>query len=179
MSNDKVQVTLSSGVVLELERIPRTVIAAIQRKYNASMPQVPRQYIEDKGREEENPLDPAYLQAVENHQTARGQSVIDAQIAWGTKVVSRPDGVGGHNDQEWAERCEAVGIEIAPVGHMKRYVQWVNLIACQTEADVLTFNRVILEHLGVREEAVADAMESFPGVPKRRTDMAARRKKAR
>lgn len=173
------QVKLSSGVVLELSRIHSTILVAIKRKYDSSVPQVPRQYIEDKGREEENPLDPAYLQAVEDHMTARGQSVLDAQIAFGSKVISKPAEMDGPDDKGWAERCEVAGIEIAPVGSTKRYVQWVNFIACQTADDVNTFNKVIMEHLGVREEAVAQAMESFPSVPTRRTDMAPRRRKAR
>jgi hypothetical protein len=49
-------------------------------------PKVPVVFIEEKGREEENPMDPAYLAALERAEVERTQAVMDAQIMMGVEL---------------------------------------------------------------------------------------------
>src|SRR5688572_31752980 len=53
---------LSNGIVLELRPIPPHLLSAVNGSFQ--LPDAPKIWIEEKGREEENPNDPNYLKEV-------------------------------------------------------------------------------------------------------------------
>ncbi len=170
-------IEFKSGVEVELRRVEPLLI--YERLKGMREPKVPKVFIESKGREEENPADPAYLEALRQYEQERADIIEDMIIALGTRVVSA-NGVPKAEDEEWAETFDTLGFEIAPIGKKKRYIQWFRLVAIGGNSDDL---RLFMEAMGriqgVSEEDVAEAADSFRGTEERPANRAARRKKAR
>lgn len=153
-------IVLKTGVEIEVRQVGYWIVAdAVAR---IKPPKVPKQFIEDKGREEENPAHPDYLAAMEDYQTQRTETFYRAYLYFGTSVLKAPKGMLSH-EEEWWEEFEAVGIP-APQNKVERYVQWLKLVACRGDADEL--NRIanaVTAASGVTERDVADAADSFRG----------------
>ncbi len=62
-------ITLSTGVRGRIRPVPAGLIDEVVSRIPD--PEVPRQFIEDKGREELNPFDPAYIEAVAKARAVR------------------------------------------------------------------------------------------------------------
>lgn len=77
--------TLSSGVKALVKAVPTYMVD----KMTAAIkdPPIPKQFIEAKGREEENPFDPTYLKAVDNANSERGRVAMEAMIMYGVELV--------------------------------------------------------------------------------------------
>lgn len=50
-------------------------------------PRPPKVFIEDKGREEENPNDPEYLLAIDEYERARGVAIMDVMVMLGLELI--------------------------------------------------------------------------------------------
>lgn len=153
-------ITLSSGVVLELRRVGYWIVYEATRRLKK--PEVPVQFIEEKGRPEENPAHPDYLAALEQYEQHRADLVINTYLWFGTKLVSTPTGMLGP-DTDWAEEFAFLGIE--PIeNRQERYAQWLKLVACRGDADEITkLTQRITSDNAVTETEVAVAAESFRG----------------
>lgn len=91
--------TLSTGYRAVLHPVSGALVEDVRSAIK--MPKVPVVYIEAKDREEENPNDPAYLEAVERANTERGNAVLDAIITFGVELV---DGVP--EDDSWLRKLQ-------------------------------------------------------------------------
>jgi hypothetical protein len=87
-------VTLSTGYRAKIKAVASTLLDRVAAKIED--PEIPVQYIEAKGRDEANPLDPSYRAAVRKAQADRGRAVNEALIHFGVDLV---DGIPP--DEEW------------------------------------------------------------------------------
>jgi hypothetical protein len=79
------EVTLSTGVRARIRPVSATMLDEIAS--SVPEPAVPKQFIEAKGREEYNPLDPAYQVEVKQSQHLRGMKTTEALIMFGIELV--------------------------------------------------------------------------------------------
>ena len=92
-------VVLSTGVRVRLRAVSSTLVEEI--KSAIPMPDVPKIYIADKDREEENPNDPRYIEAVERSMMARADATLDALILFGVELVD-----GLPTDDDWINKLK-------------------------------------------------------------------------
>lgn len=149
--------TTRNGTVLKLRHVPSLTVLAVQR--SIKKPQVPKWFNQAKEREEENPNDPVYLQALQDYNNSTGDAAIDTYLANGVSVMKLGDDCPLEDD-EWAEGLQLVGIEI-PVSGVSRRVAWLKYHVVGDE-DLGNLTAAIAIAGGVvTEEAVAAAAESF------------------
>ena len=94
---DDVIVTLSTGVRVRLQAVSGSLIEDM--KAAIPDPPVPVVWIEAKEREEENPNDPRYIEAVERTRQARGNAVLDALLTFGVELID-----GLPEDDTWMKK---------------------------------------------------------------------------
>lgn len=170
-SNDPEELTLSTGVVLRVTTPSAWAMTAINRQLNASIPQPPMVDLPDRGRAEPNFSDPAYTQALLDHETLRHERLLEVGIATGTEVLSVPDGFSPWEDDGWRRRLEALGVELSdPEDRDRRYIEWVKFWACRLNTDWIAIVYPVLRKVGTPEEDVAAAVDTFRGEPERGTD---------
>ena len=151
-------ITLSSGVVLQLRRVGYWIVYEASRRLKR--PKVPVQFIDDKGREEENPAHPDYVQAMQDYNDRMTEVILNANIWFGTRLISKPVDMLGPEDA-WGEEFAFLGIEV-PESKQDRYAQWVKLVACGGSAAEFTkITQAIGQLNSVAEEDVTAAAESF------------------
>lgn len=92
--NEKDITVLSTGVRARLSPVSSTLLMEVGD--HIKDPEVPKQFNEDLGREEENPLHPGYQAALREAETQRGLASMDAMIMFGVDLV---DGVP--EDDSW------------------------------------------------------------------------------
>jgi len=98
MDEDGTEV-LSTGIRARIVPVAASLIdEAVARIRD---PQVPVSYNEKKGRDEENPLDPDYCDAVKDAQRKRVRAGLDVMIMFGVELT---DGVP--EDNEWVKRLQ-------------------------------------------------------------------------
>jgi hypothetical protein len=166
-------VTLSTGVVLKVRPVSQFVLYANANRVRR--PKVPVVYIESKDREEENPMHPDYLDAMERYEEERAEAVADALLGLGSELVDVPKGFDRPEDTGWSEQLEAIGLEV-PQSGMKRYLRWVRLWAIKTPEDMVALTQRITQLTATPEEAVAEVAESFRNPKERRANLGARGK---
>ena len=118
-------------------------------------------YIEDKGREEENPNDPDYLAAMQNIQFERGLATITLLLALGLRIKHIPDSVEGPEGDEWIEVLEASDILVPKDNKRLRFCAWLKYIALPDD-DLNVAIKEIMRYSGLTlEEDVAVAQDNF------------------
>jgi hypothetical protein len=90
-------VTLSTGVVVELTPVSSSLVE--EMKSSIKMPPVPVVWIEAKEREEENPNDPRYIDAVQDVERRRADAIFDALCTFGVELVD-----GLPDDDLWIKK---------------------------------------------------------------------------
>ncbi len=164
-------ITLSSGVVLRLMKPSRFLLQEKARQMTPKMPKVPVVFIEAKGREEDNPGDPAYIEAVQAWSNEWARATENATILMGTAIESVPEGFQRPEDEEWAqELADAYGLEV-PSSKPLRYCMWLKLVAIRTEDDAQLVKERTDNLLGIPQRKVSEAMESFRDREERPADM--------
>lgn len=155
MSKD---VTLPSGVVVRLSAVPSMTILAVTQQLPE--PKVPIWHNPDKDRDEPNPIDPEYLEAVKNRQAQMGQITTQAYLANGVKVVSIPEDKHDLDDDTWVEGLEIVGIPVRRSG-IGRYVDWLqyHILGDYDLGEVIT--GIAVAGGTISEDQVAQAVDSF------------------
>lgn len=149
-----------SGVQIRIKQVSNFLM--LQAQNNIQMPKVPTVWLEDKGREEENPNDPDYLLAVQEAQIKRSIMVTDLYLGFGATIVyPLPSGIDNVDDLEWAEDIAAVtGMEI-PTNKRLRQALWLKAIVLQDKEVGELLNCIVSLSGLVKEESVAEAEDTF------------------
>lgn len=165
-------VTLSNGVVLQVFGISPFLFREIEKKY--PNPPVPTVFNPDKGRHEENPLDPEYVKACEAQEALRNEAMIDLVIGYGAKIVSVPEHLPNPDDLSWIDRLAFVlsedELEVLRRNPYIRQIAWIKYIAICTQSDIESIALAVFRRMGVSTEDVSAALSSFQGNTTRDTD---------
>lgn len=148
---------LSTGVVVRARPMSKQVYVAVLRKFPA--PTVPRVYVADKEREEENPNDPAYLAAVRQREIDSAFAVTDAALLLGLEVVSVPEGFPGPDDPAWLEERELLGLSSGDTASARR-LDWLKYKAAPDDADFKAVMLAVGRRAGTPEADVTAAIKS-------------------
>jgi hypothetical protein len=149
-----------NGLVLKLKKVNRLVVVEAGRKI--PMPVAPRFYNDEKGREEENPSHPDYIEAVREANYARGMMTIGVYITLGTEIKSLGEGMQRPEEKEWAETLAELGIDI-PSASRPRYVAWLKYYALEDD-ELTELTNKSMRFSGITLESdVIEAKESFRG----------------
>lgn len=152
------EITLSSGVVLNINKIPRLLIGELVK---VSRPTPPIVMIESIGREEENPSDPTYLLKVQQWETEVSMKMVDAFVLFGTAFKSKPDGFSDFLDNSISAKLKILGITANTSD--ERYLAWVKFIACADDEDITLIVDSVGRLSGVSEKDVSEAVSKFRG----------------
>lgn len=155
---DDAIVTLSTGVLVRLHAVSSALVEDVKRAIPE--PQVPRVYIQEKEREEENPNDPTYIAEMDRVQKLRGEAVLDALILFGIELLE-----GMPEDDKWLRKLQMLerrglmdfdGFSLDdPFDREFLYKRYVAVAG----ADM----RTIAPLYGVRPQEVAAARQTFLG----------------
>lgn len=163
---DKNTLTLSNGVKLQLKSVPLLRIQAISERFK--YPDVPEVYDPDKDRTYKNPFDPLYQQMKQEVDVQRTWAILDAVLAFGTKLVYRPDDVPALEGDDWIEDLKMSELAVNVSSPTARYLMWVKYVAVVTLDDLKLISNQFGINMGVSEEQIAQAMDSsFQGDEKR------------
>lgn len=94
-------VILSTGVRVRLNPVSSSLVEDM--KNAIKMPPVPMVWIEAKEREEENPNDPAYIDAVREVESKRASAVLDALVMFGVELED-----GLPEDAVWVKKLKVL-----------------------------------------------------------------------
>lgn len=166
--SDPSQFVASNGVRLKLKRVPQLIIA--DATHRVPPPKVPVTFSEDKQRNEENPNDPAYIQARQDYLYDMSVLAINTYFILGTQVVFVPEDVSTVASQEWSDNLEAIGVGIdVPAAGPRRYLAWLKYYALN-DHDMTALAEASLRYSGGTMEAdVRAAQDTFRNQPKRDT----------
>ena len=156
--NGRPQILLSSGVILNLTSVPKTFIYEATRAFKR--PKIPTYLNEEKGREEENPGDPDYLEALEMYAADVANAATDVALLRGTSIQEIPDDVIGPDSDEWIQEMEVLGLPMRD-NPRARYMTWIKAIAAPLDKDINGLLEEVGRLTGVSESDVADAVERF------------------
>jgi len=163
------QIEVSTGVIIGIRDVPVIPFRELQKRIQRERPCVPVLYIEDKGREEENPDDPEYQEELAEYNESTEMRLIDYMLMTGTKIIKVPDNINTLESEEWAEECRYLGSDVPASGGV-RYLQWLKYVACPTQNDIASLILAAGRKLGVTEEDVAEASATFQNRKERRAN---------
>jgi len=150
--------TSSNGIVFRFRPVSRLIITDAIRRIKDPKP--PLVMDPDKGRMEENPNDPDYVEAVADADYRRGMLAVDVYLSMGTEVVYRPEELESVESTGWSDDLESFGLEI-PARGRARYVAWVKYYAL-TDEETNTLTLMAMRHGGATlEDDVAEALAGF------------------
>ncbi len=132
-ANGRAVVELSTGVKLKLRVVPRHFMYEVTRRF--VKPKPPIIFIEDKGREEENPGDPEYADAIERYLSDTANAATDVALLRGTEIDFIPEDIPGPDSEIFLEEMELLGM---PMLDSKRvlYLYWIKYMAAPTSEDI-------------------------------------------
>lgn len=161
---------LSTGVVLEINRISPMIFQEVEERYPD--PAVPKIYDEQRGRELENPMHPAYLEEKKHVLTQKSLAIMDAIAVLGTKLLSIPEGFEGPDTDSWKEKMYVLGYDDKLIERkLTRYLAWLKMVgAPDIDADWNMISMAVLRKTGVAEEDVEKAIASFRDKGEGQTD---------
>jgi hypothetical protein len=162
------EITLSNGIVLEVSPMPPMLLNSVMN--SVPVPDVPKVWLEDKQREEENPNHPAYIQALQDRQLVIAKATADLIMAACTKVKYVPDGVVGPKDDSWLRLAKMAMIDFNPADEIERYLAWMRVYAVATLDDMNKTQSIPLQLAGISEAEVEEVTESFRSGEERGTD---------
>lgn len=151
-------IELSTGVVLKSKSINRNVFADILSEHVS--PRVPVAYNTDKGREEDNPQDPDYLDAMRRYNTQLARAMSDALIVLGTDFESKPDELPSYDNETWLEEVDLLRVYKTNT-RRGRYLAWVKTVAIATVEDFNEISNSVKRSMGVPEEDVTAQSKRF------------------
>lgn len=156
------------GVRFKLLKMPR--MALVEANTRIPVPKVPKVYMPDKDREEENPSHPDYLEAVRQYNIKVAIVGIDTCLVLGTELMPPlPDNVQKPEDEDWVERLSVIQLEV-PTGKYARYVTWVRWYLL-TEQEVMALAGAVTRFNGSTLEVdVQTATEEFKSAEERESN---------
>lgn len=150
---------LANGVTLSLKPVPPLLMR--RAVANLSPPKVPTVYIDEKGREEENPNDPAYVAAVSEYEQKTFDVGINVLLLAGTAIADVPSGVSAPEAEEWVEQAKMLGVEVDVSSPRARYLSWLQLYALSSLDEIVRVTGAVGRLSNVREEDVTASVASF------------------
>lgn len=153
-------IRLSTGVVLLAKQANPSMLIRVMTAQERPRP--PMVFIQAMGREMENSDDPDYIERVEAWQMNYNNSMLNALVALGTELVSKPKGMPGPESDKWVEDYKFLGLPVHPQSASWRYITWVLYLAAVNDKDIAMIGDKVKNLSGVREADVA-AAETFPG----------------
>jgi len=153
--------TLSTRVVLASLPIPRALVR--RALSSVADPEVPKITFED-GHIEENPSDPDYGAAQEQAQAERMRALTRLFLARGLEIVTTPPDVAPPENDSWIEELAAAGIAVDVRSRWTRRLDWLELYACRTDADLTAAFNLGRSAIGILESEVLARMSCFPGL---------------
>lgn len=150
----------SNGVMLEIRPVSSRLVQQLLKQIKE--PKVPTFTNEAKGRLEENPSDPEYLEALSLYKD-KTLDVTDRAYLLHTKVISTlPEGVLEESSNEWSNELEYLGLENIHESGRERYIDWLKYYVL-TDGDFKNLMTAMLVAGGlVSEEDVNAAIDNFP-----------------
>lgn len=164
MSGSNGTIELSTGVVLKSKPVSRNIFADILSEHVA--PRIPSVYNSEKGREEDNPLDPDYLNDLRRYNTQLARAMSDALIVLGTEFESKPESLPSYDDETWLEEVSLLRV-YKTNSRKGRYLAWVKTVAISTDDDFAAISNSVKRAMGVPEGDVSDAAKRFRADKKR------------
>ncbi len=163
------EITLECGAVLSMRKPPPMLIPKVMEAVNKSdpPPTIPKVFVEDKGREEENPNDPDYVAAQTVYAAKVGARTLDALMVSCLRVKEIGEAYAPEGE-DFLDYVSAMGLEPASGKH-GLFLQWLNTYAL-TREELTQLMKMLMQHAGVGEEDVAEAMKFLEGNPQLRTD---------
>ena len=128
-------------------------------------PKPPRAFNEDKGREEENPIDPDYLEAMQRYRYDTGMLSVSTYFVMGTSVHGDlPDGLVPVSSDEWVDLVQAADptAEIPATGN-RRYLAWLKYYALTDNDATRLLSACVRYSGGTLEVDVNAAQATFRG----------------
>lgn len=154
-------VTLSTGVKLKCNKVPEWMVADIYDEFNKNRPPIPVYLNERKGREEPNPNDPDYLDALEDWELEVAMALNNALIISGTEIESIPEDMHGPDDEKWLAKMRAMDRPVH--NEYLAYLQWIKYYAGpDAREDSGSILEVVGRLSGIRESDVETAVQRFP-----------------
>lgn len=152
-------VTCSNGLVLRVKAVPPYLIQRAAQRITA--PKVPKVWLEDKGREEENPADPAYQEALMEYNLLAADAGANVMLGAGTAIEELGPDMEGPEGSEWMETLEYFGVQFDPANRMSRYITWLTCYALPTAGDLQKVVSAVARRTGISEAEASAALESF------------------
>jgi hypothetical protein len=164
-------VTMSTGIKFKVKPVSRQALAGISERYSRKKPPVPVTFIESKGREEENPDHPEYLDALYLWNMSLSMAVNNYLLLRGADVVpdSIPDNAPHFDSDEWKEEVEIIGGD--PNNGRACYLEWIKVIAApknnyvedgvEHRGDIAKLLYAIGRMSGTAQEDVDEAINNF------------------
>ncbi len=154
--------TLEIGATLKITKPSSMLLASVMTDVEKEnpIPVAPQVYMEDKGRNEDNPNDPAFKAAMAIWNATAVVRMFKALCASSLSIQDLGEAYdpGG---EDFADYLDAIGIEVA-TGKTTRFLQWLNTYALvQSESKQL--NTWMMTLAGVTEEDVAEATDFLQG----------------
>lgn len=150
------EITLASGVRARIRPVSAKLLDAVAR--TVPEPEVPKQFVESVGREEENPLHPAYLRAIEEANHLRGTRTTEALMLFGVDLLDPIP-----PDEEWLPKLRY--LEGRGMLNLEDYdfSDQTEKELCYKSFIAITGPDLVLVTMasGLTEQEVADAEDSF------------------
>jgi hypothetical protein len=150
---------LSTGVELEALVVPPMLLTDIAGEAMRERPRPPVTYVEAVDRDEENPDDPVFKEALSNWQAGVLIDLNNAYILVGTRLVSKPDGLPGWDDADWLDEMKLLGRRVG--SRRQRYLAWIKYVAAPTGEDITLIVREVGRLSGVSERDVQESIDGF------------------
>lgn len=153
------EIELSNGIVLSVKPMPPMLLNSVAN--SIPEPEVPKVYLEDKGRDEPNPNHPDYLRAVAERNAKVSLATINCILYACTTLKYVPDGMWKVEDDDWLPLAEMANIPFVTTDKVQRYLAWLRVYAIATVDDLSRVQTVPLMLAGITEEEVDEALSSF------------------
>lgn len=159
-------IELTSGVLIRRKPIPDILMQRVMAK--VEKPKVPMWFNPDKEREEPNPNDPDYLEAVRKAEEERGQKAIDAAIMFGCELVDDLP-----SDRTWIKRLKRFGIEVDETDEFELQFAYLKYVAFVNSDDL-----ALVTGWGLSERDIENAGATFRRTKARRANRNRRAKES-
>ena len=154
-------IVLSTGVVLEPKKFSMMRIQAIMSRFK--LPEIPLMEDADKGRPIRNPNHPLYIEQKNQMEQDRSMAIIDAIIAFGTKIKFIPEDFSRPEDDDWIEELKLIEIPVNETFALARYQAWVKFVAAPDLEDISKISEQFNVQMGTSEVKIAaNIRENFP-----------------
>lgn len=152
--------TTKSGVILNLYKVKQTIVRQAAMVFQP--PEVPKVFLEEKSRYEENPNDPSYIANLRKYNLDMGTAGTNAYLMLGTSPKFIPEDIAPMTD-EWDEDLKLLGIVVA-TGGKARYKDWLRYVVLEDDEEMFDLVAEVMKYCGVvKEEDVIAAEATFRG----------------